>query len=119
MVEAGRIRTKRIYDPPDDGDGFRVLVDRLWPRGVSKETARVDLWAKELAPTTTLRKWFGHDPARFDEFRRRYRDELRQNAEPARQLLKAAGRKPVTLLFAARDRDCNQAVVLREFLREL
>jgi len=106
-----QVRIKRAYEPADDGDGYRVLVDRLWARGISKEKAHLDAWMKEIAPSTELRRWFGHDPARWDEFQRRYRAEL---AEPERrQLVEALAERathgPVTLIYGARD---NEAVVL-------
>lgn len=111
-----QISIKRIYDSPADDDGFRVLVDRLWPRGVKKEDARIDLWAKDLAPTTELRKWFDHDPTKFGEFRSRYLLELEDQTEDIRALIAAAQEQRVTLLFAARDRSCNHAVILQEYL---
>jgi len=109
-----QVRIKRAYEPADDGDGYRVLVDRLWARGVSKEKAHLDAWMKEIAPSTELRRWFGHDPARWDEFQRRYRAEL---AEPERrQLVEALAERathgPVTLIYGARDTAHNEAVVL-------
>jgi uncharacterized protein YeaO (DUF488 family) len=108
------IRQKRAYEPPAPRDGYRVLVDRLWPRGVSKEHAAIDEWLKELAPSDALRKWFGHDPARFREFRARYEEELK--SERPRELLaalaKRAARKTVTLVYAAKDEEHNNAVVL-------
>jgi uncharacterized protein YeaO (DUF488 family) len=113
----GDIRIKRIYDPPARSDGFRVLVDRVWPRGVSKDSAELDLWMKEVAPSTELRKWFGHDPARWDTFRTRYRAELRDHAEELRTLRSHAAQGSVTLLFGAKDVEHNQAVVLREVLK--
>lgn len=113
---ASAIRTKRIYDPPDSDDGYRVLIDHVWPRGVSKEKAKLDEWAKELAPSGELRKWFGHDPARFKEFRDRYRRELAAQGERLEQLRHQARDGPVTILYAARDRDHNNAVVVGELL---
>jgi uncharacterized protein YeaO (DUF488 family) len=112
------IRTKRIYDPPQASDGCRILVDRLWPRGVSRSKARLDLWMKEIAPSDALRKWFGHQPDRWTEFQNRYRRELRaapERVRQLRQLVKEHG--TVTLLYSARDERHNQAVVLRSFLR--
>ena len=106
---------KRAYDPPASSDGARVLVDRLWPRGLRKDAAALDLWAKELAPSPSLRKWFDHRPERFAEFKRRYRDELKGNAE-ARDALRAIKRAKATLLYAARDPDINHAVVLAAYL---
>lgn len=110
------ISIKRIYDPPAAEDGRRVLVDRLWPRGVAKEAAHIDEWLKEIAPSDELRKWFGHDPARWEEFRRRYREELQGHGELLEGLRKEAGQGSVTLLFAAKDIECNNAVVLKEVL---
>ncbi|MCL2789231.1 MAG: DUF488 domain-containing protein [Desulfobulbus sp.] len=112
-----RIETKRVYDPPAVGDGYRVLVDRVWPRGVSKEHAVVALWAKEVAPSTALRQWFGHDPEKWIEFTRRYRAELAANGQ-ALAALRAAlkGKGTVTLVYGAKDREHNQALVLRAVL---
>jgi len=112
-------KIKRIYEPPEDDDGLRVLVDRLWPRGVTKETAKIDNWAKELAPSTELRKWFGHEATRYAEFRSRYLEELKANAEAAAQIGNQARQGTLTLLYAARDRSCNHAIVLQEFLQQL
>jgi uncharacterized protein YeaO (DUF488 family) len=113
MIE---IKLKRAYDEPAAGDGFRILVDRLWPRGISKERLQLDAWAKDLAPSTELRKWFAHDPARWAEFVKRYRAELRQSkaGDAVDALLASAKRtKTITLLFGARDREDNEAVVLQ------
>lgn len=112
------IRTKRIYDAPAPDDGFRILVDRLWPRGIKREAAQVDFWAKELAPSTTLRKWFGHEKSKFSEFRTRYLRELEEKHDLVREVVEKAGPQPITLLFAARDRSCNHAAVLQEFLSD-
>jgi uncharacterized protein YeaO (DUF488 family) len=109
------IRIKRVYDPPSPEDGRRVLVDRLWPRGLTKAEAHVDDWLKEVAPSNELRRWFGHDPERWTEFRRRYREELHGN--PAlEQLKRMAAEGPLTLLYAARDETRNNAVALAELL---
>ena len=116
MTETMKIDIKRIYDPPGDDDGFRILVDRLWPRGLKKADAHIDLWAKELAPTTDLRKWFDHESSKFGAFRCRYLEELDAKHDLARRVLEAAGGRTITLLFGARDRSCNHAVVLRDFL---
>ncbi len=110
------IRVKRIYDPPDRHDGFRVLVDRIWPRGVRKEDAKVDLWLKDVAPSAELRRWFGHDPERWAEFRRRYRAELKDRPEALKLLRDKALGGTVTLLFAARDPERNKAVALAEIV---
>ena len=110
-------KTKRIYEPAAKGDGYRVLIDRLWPRGIKKEDAKLDEWARELAPSTDLRKWFGHDPQRFDEFRRRYIKELKSQDEELQALRRRARKGTVTLLFGARDTEHNDAVVLADVLR--
>ncbi|QJW38379.1 DUF488 domain-containing protein [Cellulosimicrobium protaetiae] len=111
------MRIKRVYEPADEGDGFRVLVDRLWPRGETKEKARVDLWLKEVAPSTELRRWFHHEERLFDDFAERYRAELDANGEAVGELRAVVGRHPVvTLLFGAKDEQHNQAVVLRDYL---
>lgn len=110
------VRIKRAYEPPSPRDGTRVLVDRLWPRGVKKANARISQWMKAIAPSNELRKWFGHDPARWDEFRRRYKAELTQKRELVGQLRDLARQGPLTLVYAARDEVHNQAVVLREWL---
>lgn len=114
------VRVRRVYEPPQPQDGLRVLVDRLWPRGLRREAARVDLWARNLAPSDGLRRWFGHDPARWEEFRRRYREELRwaEVQGALDDLAERARQGTVTLLFAARDPHRNNAVVLAEVLRE-
>jgi uncharacterized protein YeaO (DUF488 family) len=113
-----RVNTKRAYDAPERGDGYRILIDRVWPRGISKERARIDEWARELAPSTELRRWFGHDPARFAEFRRRYRAELQEQRSRVQELARRAQREQITILYGARDREHNNAVVLAELLRE-
>jgi uncharacterized protein YeaO (DUF488 family) len=111
------VRLKRAYEPAERSDGYRVLIDRIWPRGVSKERARLDEWARELAPSSELRRWFGHDPARFAEFRRRYRDELAAQEEKLRELRVRARNGTLTLVYSARDTEHNDAVVLAELLR--
>ena len=112
------IRIKRVYDPPDEADGTRVLVDRLWPRGLRKENATLTLWLKEIAPSPELRKWFGHDPARWTEFSRRYRAELERNDEAVARLADLSKRGPLTLLYAAHDTLHNHAPVLAAYLRD-
>jgi uncharacterized protein YeaO (DUF488 family) len=109
------VQIKRVYEPPADDDGYRVLVDRIWPRGVSKSRARVDEWVKEVAPSTQLRTWFGHDPAKYDEFRARYFAELHGNQE-LKRLRELAADRVVTLVYSAHDEQHNQAVVLRDAL---
>jgi len=111
------VRVKRVYDPPTPDDGVRVLVDRLWPRGLKRDASKIDLWLKEVAPSDELRRWFGHEPSRWAQFQKRYSAELAKNAENVatlRELIKA--RKPLTLLFAAKDMEHNNAIVLRAFL---
>ena len=111
------IQLKRVYEEPSDKDGMRVLVERLWPRGVTKERAAVDLWLKDVAPSPELRKWFGHDPARWEQFQERYRRELRKQKD-AVQLLKQKGKQgSVTLVYAARDEEHNGALALKRFLQ--
>ena len=110
------IGIKRAYDPSAPDDGRRVLVDRLWPRGMAREKAQVDEWLKDVAPSTALRTWFGHDPAKWDEFRERYRQELADHPGLMEKLKRMAEQDTVTLLFAAKDQEHNNAVVLRELL---
>ncbi len=111
------IRLKRVYDPPEDGDGYRVLVERLWPRGVTKERAHVDLWLKDAGASPALRTWFGHDPARWEEFRKRYSGEIRGRPGVIGELRDLLAREgTVTFLYAARDEEHNNAVALKEFL---
>jgi uncharacterized protein YeaO (DUF488 family) len=112
------VRVKRVYDPVGDDDGYRVLIDHVWPRGVTRERARLDEWAHDLAPSDELRRWFAHDPARFDEFRARYRDELKAERARIAELQRRASAEPVTIVYAARDRDHNNAVVVAELLRD-
>ena len=111
-----RVKLKRAYESPVVGDGKRVLVDRLWPRGVRKTEAAIDYWMKELAPSTELRKWFGHDPARWDEFRRRYAAEVHEHRDELDQLRNLMQTGAVTLVYSAHDEAHNDAVVLREIL---
>jgi uncharacterized protein YeaO (DUF488 family) len=111
------VRLKRAYEPPAPTDGYRVLIDRLWPRGVARANARLDEWARELAPSTELRRWFGHDPARFAEFRQRYVEELSAQEEKLRELRGRARNTTLTLVYGARDTEHNDAVVLAELLR--
>src|SRR5262245_35538241 len=110
-----RITTKRVYDPPSADDGVRILVDRLWPRGLRKDAAALDAWAKDVAPSPALRKWFDHRPERFAEFKRRYRDELKRNPAVS-DVLREIGKRKATLLYAAKDSEINQAVVLADVL---
>ncbi|RQW77308.1 MAG: DUF488 domain-containing protein, partial [Geobacter sp.] len=108
------VAIKRIYDPPAPDDGWRVLVDRLWPRGISREAAQIDNWLKDLAPSDALRKWFGHDAEKWEEFRTRYRKELKPHRELLERLRHEAEKGRITLLFAAKDTEHNNAVVLKE-----
>ena len=111
------INVKRIYKAADPNDGFRILVDRVWPRGLTKEAARIELWLRDVAPSTPLRKWFGHDPALWGEFRKRYFSELDQNIGLVEEILtNATKKKSVTLLFGAKDEEHNNAVALKEYL---
>ena len=115
-ARAADIRLKRIYDAADRADGYRALVDRLWPRGISKERAALDEWLVDLAPSTTLRRWFHQDPTRWPEFTRRYRAELRAQAPALEALRQRAAQRRLTLLYGARDPRRNHAVVLRQVL---
>jgi len=119
--EPAMIRIKRVYSEPSARDGVRILVDRVWPRGISKERARIVEWRKDLAPTTSLRKWFGHEPARWVEFRRRYRIELKRSSQldALDTVAQRSSRKTITLVYSAADEQHNQAVVLMELLEEL
>jgi uncharacterized protein YeaO (DUF488 family) len=115
-IKAANIKLKRAYEPPAQSDGRRILVDRLWPRGVSKAKAALDGWMKDIAPSTTLRQWFGHDPARWQEFRRRYAEEIRSYPELLCELRRFAAVGPLTLVYSAHDEAHNDAVVLRAIL---
>jgi uncharacterized protein YeaO (DUF488 family) len=115
-VPAANVKLKRAYEPPSPEDGTRILVDRLWPRGVSKQKAALDHWMKEIAPSTELRKWFGHDPKRWKEFRRRYVEEMRQHPDLLAELRSLARRHKITLVYSAHDETHNDAVVLRDVL---
>jgi uncharacterized protein YeaO (DUF488 family) len=110
------IKLKRAYEKPSRADGARILVERLWPRGLSKERAAVDLWLKEVAPSPELRKWFGHDPARWQQFQKRYWKELEENEEAVRLLKQKGKQGTVTLVYAARDAEHNSALALKRFL---
>lgn len=109
-----KIRIKRVYEQPDEQDGRRVLVDRLWPRGLTKERAKVDLWLKDIAPSTALRKWFGHDPDKWEAFKERYLAELKNNGEQIRILKQELDKGLVTLVYAAKDEKHNEAIVIQE-----
>ena len=111
------VKIKRIYDQPQSEDGYRVLVDRLWPRGISKEEAALDEWLKDIGPSNELRKWFGHIPERFPEFEQKYLDELKEKSTLTDQLKAIAQQKTITLLYSAKDQQHNQAVVLMKALR--
>lgn len=113
-----RINLKRAYEPPAKSDGKRILVDRIWPRGVTKEALSLHSWAKELAPSTSLRKWFGHDPEKWNEFKRRYFQELDKQPSAVEALAAECRKGPVTLIFAAKDLQHNQAVALKQYLGE-
>lgn len=110
------ISLKRAYDPSSHGDGARFLVERLWPRGVKKTSLKIDAWIKDAAPSTELRKWFSHDPAKWEEFRRRYFDELKERRAALQPILDAAQKGPVTLIYSSHDEEHNNAVALKEFL---
>jgi uncharacterized protein YeaO (DUF488 family) len=110
------VQVKRVYEKPSRGDGLRILVDRLWPRGLTKERAAVDLWLKDVAPSTELRKWFGHDPAKWREFQGRYRKELAAKKDAMKLLAEKCKKDTVTLLYGARDEEHNEALVLKAIL---
>lgn len=113
------IRVKRVYETPSETDGYRVLVDRVWPRGVKKADARIDEWCKDFAPSTSLRKWFGHDPEKWEAFKERYQAELRDHAEVVEHLLAKAREGPLTLVYSAKDPVHNNAVALKAYIEEL
>jgi len=115
-IPASNVQLKRAYERPDKKDGTRILVDRLWPRGVSKEEASLDEWIKEIAPSSDLRTWFGHEPRRWDEFCKRYRAELAEHSEMLKDLRRRAREGPITLVYSARDEVHNDAVVLRNVI---
>lgn len=116
MKTIQQIKIKRAYEPSEPSDGTRILIDRLWPRGIKKTDAAIDRWLRDIAPSAELRRWFGHRPERWPEFRRRYRAELRGHPEPIEEIRSAARAGPVTLVYAARDEAHNDAVVLKELL---
>jgi uncharacterized protein YeaO (DUF488 family) len=113
-----QVSLRRAYEPPSKADGSRILVDRLWPRGRSKASLDLDVWLKDIAPSTELRKWYQHDPAKWPEFQRRYREELATHPKEFHQLLDAVSLGPVTLVFGAKDEQHNEAVVLQQVLNE-
>jgi len=115
-IPAANVKLKRAYESPAAADGTRVLIDRLWPRGISKEKAALDQWMKDIAPSNQLRKWFGHDPARWNEFRRRYAAEVHKNPHLLEQLRSVARDGPITLVYSARDEAYNDAIVLRDLI---
>ncbi len=111
-----KIKTKRVYEKSENEDGYRILVDRLWPRGLTKEKANVDLWLKEIAPSTELRKWFGHEPAKWNDFKKKYVAELKENIEPVSVLKEKMKKRTVTLLYGAKDEEHNEALVLLNYI---
>jgi uncharacterized protein YeaO (DUF488 family) len=115
-IPAGNVKLKRVYEPHTTEDGARILVERLWPRGVKKVDAAIDQWAKDISPSTELRKWFRHDPARWQEFRRRYAEEVGQHPDQLSKLRAMAEQDPITLVFSAHDESRNNVVVLRDLL---
>ena len=112
------VQIKRVYEEPSTSDGKRILIDRLWPRGLTKEKAKVDLWLKDIAPSTELRQWFGHDPSKWNEFKKRYHDELKKNCEIIVKLIEQLKTGKVTLVYGAKDEEHNDAVVLKEYLEK-
>ena len=115
-IATGNVKLKRAYEAASAADGHRILIDRLWPRGVKKADAAIDLWLKDIAPSTGLRKWFGHEPTRWEEFRRRYRAEVDNQPEQLAELRALAQRRPITLVYSARDELHNNGVVLRDII---
>lgn len=113
------MKIKRIYEEPDKDDGYRVLIDRVWPRGISKEFAALDEWNKKVTPSTELRKWFGHDPERFEEFRILYQEELKYQDEELKRLKSIADKQNLTLLYAAKDPEINHATILLDVLKKI
>lgn len=113
-----KVHIKRVYEAPAAEDGKRILIDRLWPRGLTKEKARIDLWLKDIAPSAELRTWFGHDPEKWDEFQKRYRSELDSNAEVVGKLRTEIQSETATLVYSAKDEQHNDAVVLKAYLEE-
>jgi uncharacterized protein YeaO (DUF488 family) len=112
------IRLKRVYEKPSRSDGCRILVDRLWPRGLTKERAAIALWVKDIAPSTELRRWFGHDPAKWKQFQLRYREELKQKKETIALLKDKSQKNTITLVYGARDEEHNEAVILQQLLKD-
>ena len=115
-ISTDNVKLKRAYEPPAADDGTRILIDRLWPRGITKKRAAIDQWMKGISPSTELRKWFGHDPARWDEFRRRYTREVQKNSDLLDQLRTLARHGPITLVYSAHDEKHNDAVELRKLI---
>jgi len=115
-ISTDNVKLKRAYEPPAADDGTRILIDRLWPRGITKKLAAIDQWMKDISPSTELRKWFGHDPARWDEFRRRYTREVHKNSDLLDQLRSLARHGPITLVYSAHDEKHNDAVELRKLI---
>lgn len=111
-----RIEIKRVYDAPDAGDGRRILVDRLWPRGLTKEKAKIDYWAKDISPSNELRKWYGHEPGKWEEFKKRYFSELDRNKAAVDELIGQAGKGPVTFVYSSTERVINNAEALKSYL---
>lgn len=112
-----KLKIKRVYEDPEDSDGFRILVDRIWPRGLAKETAGIDLWLKEIAPSTELRKWFGHDPKKWDDFKKKYEEEMDEKQEELSIIKQQIKKGSVTLVYGAKDELHNQAEVIFEKLK--
>jgi uncharacterized protein YeaO (DUF488 family) len=112
------VKVRRVYDEPDENDGFRILVDRLWPRGLSKDRAKIDLWLKDIGPSNELRKWFAHDPGKWVEFKRRYFEELGDKTELLELVLKKAGEGAVTLLYGTKNEKNNNAIALKEYIEK-
>ena len=119
IEEVMEIKIKRVYEDPSAEDGRRILVDRLWPRGMTKEKAKIDIWLKEIAPSNELRIWYAHEKTRWDEFRKRYRDELDRKPEKIDLMLKEIGKNTITLVYSSTEKELNNAVALKEILEEI
>jgi uncharacterized protein YeaO (DUF488 family) len=118
-VKTEEIQLKRAYDKPSSGDGYRILIDRIWPRGISKDELKIDEWLKDIAPSTDLRKWFGHEPVKWDDFKKRYFKELKQKKELTKKITEKMKNHNITFIYSAKDREHNNAVALKEYIENV